>query len=242
MREHAGEVRAEETASRVFTESEVHVRAAGAVLTGDLGVPEGVRGVVLFVHESGSVRRSAGDRLVARSLQARGFATLLLDLVTPDEERHAARAREHRFGVSLLSERLVAATDWLSEAVRSAPLPIGYFGVSHGKGVALVAAAARRDDVHAVVSWVGRPELAADALPWVCAPTRLIVGEGTEPVLTLDIRAMAAMRAPTRLELVPRSAHLFEAPGAVDKIAMLAGQWFEAHLGARTASLDSVGV
>jgi dienelactone hydrolase len=213
-------------------EQGVQISGGGVRLEGDLAVPTQASGAVLFAHGSGSGRRSPRNRLVAKSLQARGFATLLLDLLTEDEERIDERTAQLRFDIPLLAGRLVAAVDWLGNKGATEHLPIGLFGASTGGGAALVAAARRPANVAAVVSRGGRADLAGPALPLVAAPTLLIVGSLDREVVRLNRQAMAQMHAETVLKLVPGATHLFEEPGALDEVARLAGNWFAQWLGA----------
>jgi dienelactone hydrolase len=202
-------------------------------LDGSLAVPAHARGIVLFAHGSGSSRHSPRNRYVAEMLRQSGLATLLFDLLSPDEEAIDLRTRHLRFDIGLLANRLVAATDWLDLRRDTRGLRVGYFGASTGGGAALVAAAARADRVDAVVSRGGRPDLAGDALPAVRAPTLLIVGGADEPVIELNERAMARMtHARVRLEIVPGATHLFEEPGALEEVARLARDWLAHYLGA----------
>jgi len=208
----------------------------GAVgLEGDLTVPAHASGVVLFAHGSGSSRRSPRNRHVAKSLQAGGFATLLLDLLTENEEWIDERTAQLRFDIELLAGRLVGAIDWLGRRRETAQLPIGLFGASTGGGAALVAAARRPEKVMAVVSRGGRPDLAGTALPHVVAPTLLIVGSLDREVIRLNREAMAQMHAEVVLELVRGATHLFEERGALDTVAGLAGNWFTQWLRAGAA-------
>jgi dienelactone hydrolase len=213
-------------------EQSVQISGGGVRLEGDLAVPPQASGAVLFAHGSGSGRGSPRNRHVAKSLQARGFATLLLDLLTEDEEWIDERTAQLRFDIPLLAGRLVAAIDWLGRKGATESLPIGLFGASTGGGAALAAAARRPANVAAVVSRGGRPDLAGPALPLVAAPTLLIVGSLDREVVRLNRQAMAQMHAETVLELVPGATHLFEEPGALDKVARLAGGWFAQWLGA----------
>jgi len=210
----------------------VQIASGPVTLEGDLEVPPGAHGVVLFAHGSGSSRHSPRNRLVAASLRRARLGTLLLDLLTADEERADEFTRHLRFDIGMLAERLVAAADWLSRQPRTSPLPLGCFGASTGAGAALVAAAVRPEAIKAVVSRGGRPDLAGAALPLVKAPTLLIVGGADEEVISLNRQAMAAMVAPVRLEIVPGATHLFEEAGALEAVAALAGRWFDEHLGA----------
>ena len=212
------------------TERSVRIPAGQITLDGDLAVPESTRGVVLFAHGSGSSRFSPRNRYVADVLNRVGLATLLMDLLTPDEEQVDAVTAHFRFDIGLLAERLVHATDWVSTDPAIAKLGIGYFGASTGGGAALVAAAERPRTVKAVVSRGGRPDLAGPVLERVVAPTLLIVGGLDAPVIDMNQDAMRQMRAETRLEIVPGATHLFEEPGTLDHVARVAREWFLRHL------------
>ena len=218
-------------------EQAVSIPLGDLVLHGDLAVPRDARGLVLFAHGSGSSRKSPRNRHVAEMLRQEGLATLLLDLLTTREESVDELTREHRFDIALLAERLVAASDWVAHDSRTRQLPIGYFGASTGAAAALAAAATRPDLVAAVVSRGGRPDLAGAALPYVQAPTLLIVGGRDDIVIDLNRLAMEQLRARTHVEIVPGATHLFEEPGALDRVARLAADWFVQHLrrGAPTA-------
>jgi putative phosphoribosyl transferase len=213
-----------------MTTTNRRIAAAGVDLDGDLTLPEHPTGLVLFAHGSGSSRHSPRNRAVASSLNQRGLATLLVDLLTADEERVDARTREHRFDIGLLADRLAGIIDWLRGRSETAALPIGLFGASTGAAAALVAAAARPDAVRAVVSRGGRPDLAGPALPAVTAPTLLIVGERDPQVRELNEQARATMRVGTELRIIATATHLFEEPGTLEQVAELAGQWFGEHL------------
>ncbi len=228
---------ADRTTAPAPTESEVRIPASGVELVGDLAVPTDAAGVVLFAHGSGSSRHSPRNRFVARELQRAGFATLLLDLLTAEEERADEQTAALRFDITLLSARLVAAVDWLTQTLHGAPLSIGCFGASTGAAAALAAAAERPDALRAVVSRGGRPDLAYDSLALVRAPTLLIVGGFDHDVLTLNERAASVMNAPVTIEVIPRATHLFEEPGALERVADLAAAWFRAHL-ARSTSVE----
>jgi dienelactone hydrolase len=203
----------------------VSIPVAGAVLSGDLVVPPSPTGLVLFAHGSGSSRFSERNRAVARVLQHAGLATLLMDLLTPEEEAVDRYTREYRFDIERLGRRVVAVVDWVMATPSIATLPIGLFGASTGAAAALIAAAERPADVRAVVSRGGRPDLAAEMLPLVEAPTLLVVGGLDEDVRLLNERAKRAIRAPVSLEIVPGATHLFEEPGALAKVAGLARDW-----------------
>jgi putative phosphoribosyl transferase len=215
-------------------EREVRVSAGPVTLEGSLGIPNSAGGVVLFAHGSGSGRHSPRNRYVARVLREANLATLLIDLLTEDEEEVDLRTTRLRFDIELLARRLVGATDWLVQNPDTEQLRIGYFGASTGAGAALVAAAERPDEVGAIVSRGGRPDLAGDALPLVKAPTLLIVGGNDEPVIGMNEEALARMRAVKRLKIVSGASHLFEEPGALEEVAQLAAGWFAHHLGLHT--------
>jgi putative phosphoribosyl transferase len=206
--------------------SEVGLELAGVSLGGTLTLPEPARGLVVFAHGSGSSRFSPRNRQVADVLHAAGIGTLLMDLLTEDEEQVDLRTRELRFDIGLLGERVVAAADWAAQQAQ----PVGTFGASTGAAAALVAAAERPGLVTAVVSRGGRPDLAGDALPRVRAPTLLIVGGDDPVVLDLNRQAMERLEAETRLEVVPGASHLFEEPGTLDRVAELARDWFVERL------------
>src|SRR4051794_37216656 len=208
----------------------VRVPAGRVTLEGDLDMPPKARGVVLFAHGSGSSRHSPRNRFVAGKLQEWGLGTLLIDLLTREEEAVDVRTARLRFDIGLLAERLVGATDWLAEDPDTRGLKIGYFGASTGGGAALVAAAERPDVVGAVVSRGGRPDLAGPALLHVRAPTLLIVGGDDEPVIGMNREALEQLRSEKRLEIVAGATHLFEEPGALEVVAGLAGRWFRQHL------------
>ena len=212
------------------TSSTVELSLQGAALRGDLVVPTGASGIVLFAHGSGSSRMSPRNRRVAVSLNDAGFATLLLDLLTAREESVDDRTRALRFDIDLLGDRLTAAVDWLATDARTAAMSIGAFGASTGAAAALVAAASRPDRVRAVVSRGGRPDLAGDQLSAVRAPTLLVVGGADSHVLRLNERA-SRMLSRCELAVVPGATHLFEEPGALERVTQLATTWFRRHLG-----------
>jgi len=209
-------------------ERPVRVPAGPVELEGNLGVPQAAESVVLFAHGSGSGRHSPRNRQVAQTLREAGFATLLIDLLTPEEEEVDLRTGNLRFDIGLLAQRLAGATDWLAQNPDTNELRTSYFGASTGAAAALVAAAER--EVGAVVSRGGRPDLAGDALPLVKAPTLLIVGGNDVPVIRMNEEAMEQMRAEKKLEIVPGATHLFEEPGALEEVARLAADWFARHL------------
>jgi putative phosphoribosyl transferase len=213
----------------VLVEREVHVLAGGAALAGNLALPATAGGLILFAHGSGSSRHSPRNRSVARVLRASGLGTLLVDLLTRSEEADDAITGRLRFDIALLARRLTAVTDWVHQEPVTRGLPVGYFGASTGAGAALVAAA-DRPEVFAVVSRGGRPDLAADALPRVTAPTLLIVGGDDVPVIGMNRAAAALMRGKVRTDIIPGASHLFEEPGALERVGELAARWFEEHL------------
>ena len=214
---------------------DVRIPLGPVTLDGDLALPSDPRGLVIFAHGSGSSRKSPRNRDVAATLQADGLATLLFDLLTLDEESVDRHTAHLRFDIEFLAERLVAATVWGRRQASLRHLPIGYFGASTGAAAALVAAAEHPAGVAAVVSRGGRPDLAGPALRHVRAPTLLIVGGGDLPVIGLNERARALMRADVELTIIPGATHLFEEPGALEEVARLASDWFTRHL-ARTAA------
>jgi putative phosphoribosyl transferase len=218
--------------SNQVVERTVRVPTAGVSLDGDLAVPVAdPRGVVLFAHGSGSSRHSPRNRRVARVLQESGWATLLLDLLTPQEEQVDLRTRELRFDIARLAERLTGAADWLGRQSDTAQLSLALFGASTGAAAALITAAERPKRVRLVISRGGRPDLAREALARVQAPTLLIVGERDPQVRRLNAEAAAAMRAPVSIEVVPAATHLFEEPGALEAVTDLALGALERHLG-----------
>jgi dienelactone hydrolase len=211
------------------TTTPVAVPIDGESLPGDLGVPADPHGIVLFAHGSGSSRHSRRNQYVARMLERRHLATLLIDLLTPQEEAVDDRTAEYRFDIPMLAGRLVTIVDWLRRRSDTASLPIGLFGASTGGGAALIAASKRPREIAAVVSRGGRPDLAGTALPKVTNPTLLIVGGFDTPVIELNREAMKHMRGQVKLEIVPGATHLFEEPGALERVADLAGTWFAIH-------------
>jgi dienelactone hydrolase len=212
------------------TEQEIVYTVGGAELGGSLTLVAGASGIVLFAHGSGSSRFSPRNRQVAAALNDAGLATLLIDLLTADEERVDRATAALRFDIPLLAQRLVGATDWLVEQPERARLAVGYFGASTGAAAALIAAA-ERPEARAVVSRGGRPDLAGVALSRVRAPTLLIVGERDPQVLKLNEAAFATLAAERKeLEVVAGATHLFEEPGTLDEVTRLARTWFEEHL------------
>ena len=214
----------------IQTSSERSVKIPPIGLAGDLVLPRYARGIVVFAHGSGSSRLSSRNRFVARVLQDAQFGTLLLDLLTPEEEQIDLRTPHLRFDIPLLAGRLVQTSRWLTGDSETSALPIGYFGASTGGGAALVAAAEIPETIRAVVSRGGRPDLAAPKLPQVKAPTLLIVGGRDERVIEWNEGALTQLTCEKRLEIVPGATHLFEEPGALEQVARLASEWFERHL------------
>jgi putative phosphoribosyl transferase len=220
-------------------ESDVNIPADNVTLEGILNIPTEARGVVIFAHGSGSSRHSPRNQKVAQYLQSQGIATLLFDLLTEDEERIDAVSGELRFNIGLLSRRLLHATDWVAHQPRAGELNIGYFGASTGAAAALEAAAQAADQIGAVVSRGGRPDLAGDFLPLVQSPTLLIVGEDDPLVLQLNREALEQLSCPKRLKIVPGATHLFEEPGALEEVAGLAREWFELYFGRRRDEISA---
>ena len=216
--------------SAIARTREVRLHMDDDWLIGDLGVPSGAVGIVVFAHGSGSGRMSPRNQFVAAAIDKRQLATLLIDLLTQDEELVDRRTGHLRFNVRMLAERLVKIADWVHGDEELNHLPIGLFGASTGGGAALIAAAKRPERFGAVVSRGGRPDLAGSWLRHVVAPTLLIVGGHDEPVIQMNEQAMAQMHAEVVLEIVPGATHLFEEAGALERVASLAGQWFETHL------------
>lgn len=210
-----------------MTKSDVIPRAieipSGSVkLAGILVVPRGARGVILFTHGTGSGRLSPRNTFVARVLQKAGFATLLFDLLTPEEENNRANV----FDITLLAQRLGDATRWVQEQEETKMLPLGYFGASTGSAAAISAAAKLRHEIRAIVSRGGRPDLAADYLPMIKAPMLLIVGGNDEPVVAMNREAYELLAGEKNLVIIPGATHLFEEPGAMEQVAQLAAKWF----------------
>jgi dienelactone hydrolase len=213
----------------------VHIPVNGITLEGALLIPADCRGIVLFAHGSGSSRHSPRNNFVAQVLQGAGLGTVLLDLLTREEDA----SYENRFDIDLLTWRLERATQWVMEQPRSESLDIGYFGASTGAAAALQAAATFGESIGAVVSRGGRPDLAMTALGSVEAPTLLIVGGLDHEVLEFNRRAYQKLKAEKHLEIVPGATHLFEEPGALQQVARLAGQWFKRHLGRKQSQQAS---
>ncbi len=210
--------------------TEVRIPIGTAEVVGNLDVPGDASGLVIFAHGSGSSRFSRRNRQVAASLQKAGFGTLLMDLLTAEEDRADAITAEFRFNIPLLAERLAGATVWARSQETARDLRIGYFGASTGAAAALIAAAQRPDDVAALVSRGGRPDLAGKALGSVQAPTLLIVGSLDAVVIGMNREAAQKLRCENKTVLVPGATHLFEEPGALEQVSTLAQDWFSAHL------------
>ena len=208
----------------------VQIRAGAALIDGDLTIPHRASGLVVFAHGSGSGRFSRRNRAVAQTLEDGGLATLLMDLLTREEEAIDLQTREYRFDIDRLSRRVVAAIDWAASEAAISDLPIACFGASTGAAAALIAAADRPSVVRAVISRGGRPDLAGDVLPRVQAPTLLIVGGADDVVIELNRAAMQRMRAHVQLEIIPGATHLFEEPGTLEQVSRLAAVWCHRYL------------
>jgi putative phosphoribosyl transferase len=216
--------------------SEIQIPTNRASLNGTLTIPTNPTGLVLFVHGSGSSRHSPRNQYVARILNEAGLATLLFDLLTPMEEQEDWNSRRHRFDIGLLTQRLLQATQWATVQPTLAGLSIGYFGSSTGAAAALVAAAELGNEIDAVVSRGGRPDLAGDALERVVSPTLLIVGSEDKVVIELNEQAQRQLRCENRIDVVPRATHLFDEPGTLERVAELASRWLSEHLRAAAHS------
>lgn len=219
---------------RVLNESNreklVSIKAGSVTMSANLAIPAYARGVVLFAHGSGSSRHSPRNRYVAEILRQAKLATLLLDLLTVEEETLDRYTRQRRFDIGLLAKRLIYATDWLHHNPSTRDLRIGYFGASTGSAAALVAAAERSRDIGAIVSRGGHIDLATASIPLVHSPTLLIVGGEDIPVLRINQTALAQFCVEAQLQVIPGATHLFEEPGALAEVAQLASQWFVRHL------------
>lgn len=222
-------------------EDAVRIPVQNASLNGDLGMPDAAHGLVIFAHGSGSGRKSPRNRAVAAALWSGGFATLLLDLLTEAEERVDNITAQHRFDIVLLANRLTVAVDWATHEPRTASTPIGLFGASTGAAAALVAAAARPNEVKAVVSRGGRPDLAGPILDRVRAPTLLIVGGDDPQVIELNQQALRRLGCTKQLKIVPGATHLFEEPGTLEQVSELARDWFARYLPIATPLSQQAG-
>jgi pimeloyl-ACP methyl ester carboxylesterase len=209
--------------------NEVRIPAGRATMAGNLTIVDQAVALVLFAHGSGSSRHSPRNQFVARRLNDAGLATLLFDLLTPEEEAVDLYTREHRFNIGLLAERLLYATRWAAQQDQTRNLRVSYFGSSTGAAAALIAASELPDAIGALVSRGGRPDLAGDALPKVKAPTLLIVGGEDHVVIGMNEEARAQMRCEVKIDIVPGATHLFEEPGALERVADLAADWFLLH-------------
>lgn len=221
---------------------EVAIDAGGTALAGNLAIPAGAVGLVLFAHGSGSSRHSPRNQFVAQALNARAIATLLLDLLTAEEERLDVYTAQFRFDIPLLAKRLAGTAEWVRRKGETRDLPLGFFGASTGAAAALIAAADMGEDVAAVVSRGGRPDLAGRALETVEAPTLLIVGSEDEPVIGMNREALARLgSARKEMVLIPGATHLFEEPGTLEEVARIAGDWFAKYLPVSARERRTVG-
>lgn len=214
------------------TEETIHIQVEKGEIEGELIIPPEAQGIVLFAHGSGSSRFSPRNQLVAKIIREHHLATLLLDLLTLEEDRVDQVSREFRFNIDLLADRLLQATQWIFKDSRTQNLSIGYFGSSTGAAAALIAAAKVKNRVSAVVSRGGRPDLAHPYLSEVKAPTLLIVGGYDTVVIQLNQEAYEQLSCEKRLDIVPKATHLFEETGALEQVAHLACNWFTQYLGA----------
>ncbi|MGJ3250942.1 MAG: dienelactone hydrolase family protein [Elainellaceae cyanobacterium] len=219
-----------QVSNQAIEERPVHIKTNSIDLEGNLNLPEHPTGVVIFVHGSGSSRHSSRNRYVASVLNQAGFCTLLFDLLTSDEETEDMQTGHLRFNIPFLAERLNDATHWLADHLDTSTLNIGYFGASTGAGAALVSASQHPEQIKAVVSRGGRPDMAHSALPYVNAPTLLIVGGRDTPVIDMNRKALDQLRVEKELEIIPNATHLFPEPGALEDVAKLAQGWFKRHL------------
>lgn len=227
----------------VINSTEIVIPTHTATLSGILNVPSGAKGIIAFVHGSGSSRFSSRNRSVAKELNVSGFATLLFDLLSADENVVDNLTAEFRFNIPMLSRRLIQAVDWLAQESATSALPVGLFGASTGAAAALITAAERPQRVRAVVSRGGRVDMADVALAKVRAPTLLVVGELDHQVVNLNKQVEARLVCEHQLVLVPGATHLFEEPGALERVSRLASDWFTRHLGphprlARVSALE----
>jgi len=220
----------EEVEEKAAISREVWIPADSIMLPGELSVPGRAEGLVLFAHGSGSSRHSQRNQSVAQVIREAGIGTLLLDLLTREEERIDLQTRHLRFDIALLARRLVGATKWLKKQKETASLRIGYFGASTGGAAALIAAAEMGDEVGAVVSRGGRPDMAGEALPRVVSPTLLIVGGSDEVIIRLNEEAIGKLLCVKELKIVPGATHLFEESGKLEEVARLAADWFQRYL------------
>lgn len=211
-------------------ESPVEIPIGRVKLNGDLSMPAGAKGIVLFAHGSGSSRLSPRNRFVASVLQRASLATLLFDLLSSEEEAEDSQTARFRFNVRLLASRLISATDWIKQRPDAGNLPVGYFGASTGAAAALVAAVERPQVVKVIVLRGGRPDLAGPVLNQMKAPTLLIVGGRDYVVIAINQKSLEQLPGEKRLAIVPGATHLFEEPGTLEEVARLAANWFTDHL------------
>jgi putative phosphoribosyl transferase len=214
----------------IHQETAVKIPTGSVVVEGNLTVPSGAKGVVLFAHGSGSSRFSPRNRCVAKFFDAQKIGTLLFDLLTNEEDQEDIETAEYRFNINLLAERLIGVTEWLKKDPDTKNIVFGYFGASTGAAAALIAAAKLPNDIAAVVSRGGRPDLAANYLPRVVAPTLLLVGGLDTVVIELNRQAMEQMSAEKKLVIIPGATHLFEEPGKLEEVAKLSTDWFLRYL------------
>ena len=214
----------------IHQETAVKIPTGSVVVEGNLTVPSGAKGVVLFAHGSGSSRFSPRNRCVAKFFNAQKIGTLLFDLLTNEEDQEDIETAEYRFNINLLAERLIGATEWLKKDPDTKNIVFGYFGASTGAAAALIAAAKLPNEIAAVVSRGGRPDLAADYLPRVVAPTLLLVGGLDTVVIELNRQAMEQMSAEKKLVIIPGATHLFEESGKLEEVAKLSTDWFLRYL------------
>jgi putative phosphoribosyl transferase len=219
--------------TKAITEEKTSVKipADGVTINGNMAVPHDAKGIVLFAHGSGSSRFSPRNTRVAKEINEAGMGTLLIDLLTSEEEEIDEATGQFRFDIDLLSKRLIAATQWLKKNLATKNLAVGYFGASTGAAAALIAAAKLPDGIKSVVSRGGRPDLASEHLGKVAAPTLFIVGGRDTEVIELNRQAMARIRSEKKLEIVPGATHLFEESGALEEVARLAIDWFSKYFG-----------
>jgi dienelactone hydrolase len=208
----------------------VDIKLDNLILKSDLFLPKKCKKMVIFAQSSSNSRLSPHNRLIAQSLNAAGFGTLLFDLLTAQESAIDTYTREHRFNISVLAKRLEAVTDWLIEQLRPRIFSLGYFGASTGVAAALVAAAERAENIKAIVSWGGRPDLAGQSLSRVKASTLLIVGEADPVVVTMNEQTKHQFKEPAKLMIVPGASHAFAEPGAVDEVIKHTTTWFKHYL------------
>jgi dienelactone hydrolase len=214
----------------IHQETAVRIPVGSVVVEGNLTVPSGAKGVVLFAHGSGSSRFSPRNQYVAKQFNKARIGTLLFDLLTNEEDQEDIETAEYRFNINLLAERLIGATEWLNKDIDTKNIVFGYFGASTGAAAALIAAAKLPSDIAAVVSRGGRPDLAGDYLARVVAPTLLLVGGLDTVVIELNRQAMEQMSAEKKLVIIPGATHLFEEPGKLEEVAKLSTDWFLRYL------------